>query len=208
MGRRTPFTISSRLSSRGGSPGFYGKIETYGKKLPTPVALPKSTVRGWVKNRQALPDSVQFNAIADFFKASRAIEDDEAQMLRELWEDACRHKAEQRSARKTSQMDEEAGDGAEEPERPTETSEPLGADESKRAIPPMTFQVQANANAQADAGSRSRWRITWIVVAVGLGVVLPTLAQAFGMPHFSPAARRGPTTRTYCQRSDDQRIPV
>ncbi|MGH3382313.1 MAG: hypothetical protein ACRDP6_47055 [Actinoallomurus sp.] len=148
------------------------------------VRLKKSTVRGWVNDRKALPDSGQFSAMSDFFVASRAVENGDAERLREVWEDACRHKDELRYSRKASPEE------AERTEPSAETGEPPSVGKREGAAP-ITLQVHAhanaNANAQADGGSRTRRMITWISVGVALGAALPSLAVAFGTPYFTAA---------------------
>lgn len=158
-------------------PGVYGKLETYGANRPIAVRLKKSTVRGWVNDRKALPDSVQFSAMTDFFEASRAVENGDAERLRELWGDACRHKEELRYSRRASPA--ETGE--------TPSVDTPSVDKPGEGATPITLQVHAHANAQADGGARTRRMITWIGVGVGLGAALPSLAVAFGTPYLTAA---------------------
>lgn len=173
--------------------GSYGKLETYGDNLPKPVRLKKSTVRGWIKDRQALPDPTQLGAMLDFLRISRAIDDGDSARLRSLWEDACRRKKESRPPGVAEEAERPA-----DPRPPAETELPSSQEESAghAAAPPLTLEVHAHAHAyaQAEGGSRTRRTITWVAVGVAVGAVLPSLVLAYGTSYFSPAAKSTPVT--------------
>ncbi|WP_242908305.1 hypothetical protein [Actinomadura terrae] len=147
--------------------GTYGKLETYGEQLDIPVRLPKATVRGWITQRKALPDAVQFAAMLRYFESTpRALQDDDRDLLPKLYQAALQHKNGSCYSPKPPAEDPDA------PDDPPPVTSPRT----------VTLQVEAHAHAHAlsDGGSRVARTAIWAGAAFGLGVVLSTATVMSG----------------------------
>ncbi|MUN38141.1 hypothetical protein [Actinomadura litoris] len=125
--------------------------------------MPKGTVRGWLTQRRALPDAVQFATMLRYFESTpHALQDDDLELLPRLYQDALEHK-----------------NGAFYSPRPPAEDPPTDDPPPVTGVP-IVLRVEAHARAQADGGFRVARTAIWAGAAFGLGVVLSTATVVSG----------------------------